>query len=107
MVRRTLLPYTPARCRPPNQFRRVCFFHWLKSDCPGRSDHLRLPRLGQFDGQKVEVAFTTGCGDECPLVRAKRRQEWQIPDPKEMLPTQDREVRDMIARKDKTLLVKL
>ena len=27
-----------------------------------------------------------GCGDECPLVRAKRREDWDIPDPKELPP---------------------
>ena len=42
--------------------------------------------LDQFNGQEVEVAVTMGCGDECPFVRAKRREEWQILDPKEMPP---------------------
>src|SRR5690606_34143551 len=31
--------------------------------------------LDQFNGREVEVAVTMGCGDECPLVRAKRREE--------------------------------
>src|SRR5437762_13376057 len=34
---------------------------------------------GEFD-----VAVTMGCGDECPLLKAKRREDWAIPDPKEM-----------------------
>jgi protein-tyrosine-phosphatase len=63
--------------------------------------------LDQFNGQEVEVAVTMGCGDECPLVRAKRREEWQIPDPKEMPPEQYREVRDLIERKVKELLASL
>jgi protein-tyrosine-phosphatase len=45
-----------------------------------------------------------GCGDECPLVQAKRREEWQIPDPKEMPAEQYREVRDLIQRKVQELL---
>jgi len=45
-----------------------------------------------------------GCGDECPLVKAKRREEWQTADPKEMPPEQYREVRDLIERKVKELL---
>lgn len=45
-----------------------------------------------------------GCGDECPLVRAKRREEWQIPDPKEMTAEQYREVRNLIEQKVKELL---
>ena len=63
--------------------------------------------LDQFNGQEVEVAVTMGCGDECPLVRAKRRAEWQIPDPKEMPPEQYREVRDLIERKVRELLATL
>lgn len=63
--------------------------------------------LDQFNGREIDVAVTMGCGDECPLVRAKRREEWQIPDPKEMAPEQYREVRDLIERKVKELLADL
>ncbi len=63
--------------------------------------------LEPFNGQEIDVAVTMGCGDECPLVRAKRREEWQIPDPKEMPPEQYREVRDLIERKVKELLASL
>ena len=63
--------------------------------------------LDEFNGQEVEVAVTMGCGDECPLVRAKRREEWQIPDPKEMSPEGYREVRDLIEQKVIALLATL
>jgi protein-tyrosine-phosphatase len=63
--------------------------------------------LDEFNGQEVEVAVTMGCGDECPLVRAKRREEWQIPDPKEMSPDGYREVRDLIEQKVIALLATL
>jgi protein-tyrosine-phosphatase len=63
--------------------------------------------LEQFNGREVAVAVTMGCGDECPLVQAVRREEWQIPDPKEMPPEQYREVRDLIERKVKQLLATL
>lgn len=63
--------------------------------------------LDPFNGRHVEVAVTMGCGDKCPLVRAKRREEWQIPDPKEMSPEQYREVRDLIEEKVKELLASL
>ena len=49
--------------------------------------------LDPFNGHEVEVAVTMGCGDECPLVNARRREEWQIPDPKEMQPDKFGEVR--------------
>jgi protein-tyrosine-phosphatase len=63
--------------------------------------------LDEFNGQQIDAAVTMGCGDECPLVRAARREEWQIPDPKEMPPEQYREVRDLIERKVKELLAGL
>lgn len=60
--------------------------------------------LEEFNGQKIDVAVTMGCGDECPLVLAARREEWQIPDPREMPPEEFRKVRDLIETKVKELL---
>jgi protein-tyrosine-phosphatase len=60
--------------------------------------------LDAFNGTRVDVAVTMGCGDDCPLVQATRREEWQIPDPKEMTPHDYRGVRDLIERKVKHLL---
>ena len=63
--------------------------------------------LDAFNGQEVEVAVTMGCGDECPLVIAKRREDWQIPDPKHMTPEEFRAVRNFIESKVKDLLATL
>jgi protein-tyrosine-phosphatase len=63
--------------------------------------------LDEFNGQEITVAVTMGCGDACPLVLAERREEWQIPDPKEMPPEQYREVRGLIESKVKALLASL
>ena len=60
--------------------------------------------LDGFNGQEFDAAVTMGCGDECPLVVARRRLEWQIPDPREMSPEQFRQVRDLIESKVKDLL---
>jgi protein-tyrosine-phosphatase len=60
--------------------------------------------LNEFNGSDVDVAVTMGCGDECPLVRARQRLEWQIPDPREMSPAEFREVRNLIETKVKDLL---
>ena len=43
-----------------------------------------------------DFVATMGCGDECPLVRAKHREDWEIPDPKNMPPDDFRTVRDQI-----------
>jgi protein-tyrosine-phosphatase len=60
--------------------------------------------LDQYNGQTFDAAVTMGCGDECPLVTAKTRAEWQIPDPKNMPPEQFREVRNLIEKKVVDLL---
>ena len=57
---------------------------------------------GEFD-----VTVTMGCGDACPMIPAKRREDWQIPDPRELGPAEFREVRDLIGRKVKELIEKL
>jgi protein-tyrosine-phosphatase len=53
---------------------------------------------------EYDVAVTMGCGDACPLVRAQRREEWQIPDPKNRAPDEFNQVRDLIERKVRELL---
>jgi protein-tyrosine-phosphatase len=63
--------------------------------------------LDEFNGTDVDVAVTMGCGDECPLVIARKREDWQIPDPKELPPDQFNEVRDLIERKVRELLATL
>ena len=52
---------------------------------------------------RFDVAVTMGCGDECPNLNAARRENWKIPDPKEMPPEKFREVRDLIRAKVKEL----
>jgi protein-tyrosine-phosphatase len=63
--------------------------------------------LDAFNGKRVAVAITMGCGDECPLILAERREDWQIPDPKEMTPEQFRDVRNLIEAKVKALIESL
>jgi hypothetical protein len=48
-----------------------------------------------------------GCGGEYPFIRAKRHEEWNIPDPKPMPPDQCHAVRDLIGEKVKALLAEL
>ena len=63
--------------------------------------------LDDFNGQTIDVAVTMGCGDACPLVVAARREEWNIPDPRDLPPEEFRQVRDLIERKVKELLASL
>ena len=63
--------------------------------------------LEPFNGTHITVAVTMGCGDYCPLVRADRREDWNIPDPKELPEDEFRTVRDLIEQKVKALLAEL
>ena len=58
---------------------------------------------------QVEYNFvaTMGCGDACPFVRAKRREDWQIPDPKNLPPAEFNEIRDLIEQKVRGLFRRL
>ena len=52
--------------------------------------------LAELPDVEFDFVATMGCGDECPLVRAQRHRDWQIPDPKNMTDQQFRAVRDLI-----------
>jgi arsenate reductase len=67
----------------------------------------RSKSLVEFADVEFDMAITMGCGDECPFVKARRRLDWQIPDPKEMPPDQFREVRTLIESKVNELLTTL
>jgi protein-tyrosine-phosphatase len=63
--------------------------------------------LDDFNGKEIDVAVTMGCGDECPLVLAQRRADWQIPDPRDMTPDDFRGVRNLIEAKVRVLIASL
>lgn len=54
-----------------------------------------------------DAAVTMGCGDACPNVRAGVREDWNIPDPRNMSPDEFRNVRDEIEAKVLELLSRL
>jgi arsenate reductase len=60
--------------------------------------------LQDLAGIDFDMAVTMGCGDECPIIKTKKRIDWQIPDPRDMSPEQFREVRDLIETNVKSLL---
>ena len=51
-----------------------------------------------------DAVITMGCGDSCPWVPAGRREDWQLPDPRDMDDDGYREVRDEIESRVKALL---
>jgi arsenate reductase len=52
--------------------------------------------LDAIPGTGFEMVVTMGCGEECPLVDAAKREDWDIPDPKGMEAAQFDQVRDDI-----------
>lgn len=59
--------------------------------------------LDQIEGE-FDAVITMGCGDDCPWVPARRREDWALPDPKHMDDEQYRAVRDEISSRVRALL---
>ncbi|MFC5570678.1 arsenate reductase ArsC [Lysobacter yangpyeongensis] len=58
-------------------------------------------------GGAFDAVITMGCGDNCPWVPAKRREDWGLPDPRDMDDEGYRAVRDEISARVKQLLAEL
>jgi arsenate reductase (thioredoxin) len=56
---------------------------------------------------EFDAVVTMGCGDNCPWVPAKRREDWALPDPRDMDDDGYRAVRDEIAARVRGLLASL
>ena len=56
---------------------------------------------------EYDFVVTMGCGDECPFIRASRREDWEIPDPKYLDADAFREVRDEIETRVKSVIREL
>jgi arsenate reductase (thioredoxin) len=67
----------------------------------------RSKSLDDIPPGPYDAAVTMGCGDACPAVAARLREDWEIPDPRDMPPDEFRAVRDLIERKVKELLARL
>ncbi len=55
--------------------------------------------LQQIPDIDYDYVITMGCGDECPYVRGKVRQDWGIPDPKHLDQYEFAKIRDLIKQK--------
>lgn len=66
----------------------------------------RSKSLDEVEGA-FDAVVTMGCGDRCPAVPARRREDWNLPDPKHLDDAGYRAVRDEIAARVRTLLASL
>jgi arsenate reductase len=67
----------------------------------------RSKSLDEIPKVEFDAVVTMGCGDACPAIPTMRREDWQIPDPREMPPDEFRKVRDLISSKVKELIQSL
>ena len=67
----------------------------------------RSTHVDALTGVELDAAVTMGCGDECPMLAARRRVDWEIPDPKHLDEPGFDEVRDLVGRKVRDLLDQL
>jgi arsenate reductase len=67
----------------------------------------RSKSLDQIPEVEYDAVVTMGCGDACPYVVGKKREDWSIPDPKDMDAAGVRQVRDLIEAKVRQLLAEL
>jgi len=63
--------------------------------------------LEDLPAGRFDAVVTMGCGDACPHVPAARREDWAIPDPRELPPERFRAIRDEIDAKVRALLASL
>lgn len=63
--------------------------------------------LDEIPQAEYDATVTMGCGDACPMIPAKRRIDWAIPDPKHLPPEEFRKVRDQIETQVKELLAEI
>lgn len=63
--------------------------------------------LDELPGVEFDFVATMGCGDACPLILARQRADWALPDPRDMAPEQYRGVRDDIRARVAAMLAAL
>lgn len=67
-----------------------------------RSESVAEVASGAFD-----AVVTMGCGDACPAVPARVREDWALPDPRAMEPEEFKVVRDAVRDRVAELLARL
>lgn len=64
----------------------------------------RSKSLDDVPSEAYDYVVTMGCGDECPFIAARHREDWDLEDPKALPPDEFRRVRDEIERRVLDLL---
>jgi protein-tyrosine-phosphatase len=67
----------------------------------------RSKSVAELSAESWDCVVTMGCGDECPHVVTPRREDWAIPDPRDLAPEAFARIRDEIERRVVDLLARL
>jgi len=59
--------------------------------------------LIKIEHLNFDAVISMGCGDDCPQIKTQRREDWQIPDPKNLSNKEYNTIRDYIEIKVKEL----
>ena len=65
----------------------------------------RSKSLDEVEGE-FDAVVTMGCGDACPWVPARHREDWALADPRELDDDGYRAIRDEIAERVRALLAR-
>jgi len=66
----------------------------------------RSKGLDELPTETWDYVIAMGCGDACPFVAARTKEDWDIPDPKHMSAEDFRKVRDLVESKVKGLIAR-
>ena len=67
----------------------------------------RSKSLDELPDVEFDFVATMGCGDKCPWIRARKRADWALPDPKHLSPDDYRAVRNQICESVRAMLLDL
>lgn len=63
--------------------------------------------LHEIGPEPWDYLITMGCGDECPWITATHRENWGLPDPRDLPPAEFKALRDEIERRVVALVARL
>ncbi len=63
--------------------------------------------LSDIPAGEYRAVVTMGCGDECPWIPAELREDWALPDPRDLPPAEFNAVRDEIEQRVLALLAQI
>jgi len=67
----------------------------------------RSKSLDEVGDGPFDAVITMGCGDSCPWLPARHREDWALPDPRDLGEDGYRQVRDEISARVSELLLRL